>query len=510
MDEDGALFDSGFDGAKPFRDTPEAGGISLESALHDFGPAAIDDLIPRVRSLAVALDAAHASGAVHGALHPSKVIISDESTSLISGTSSSAPYVAPEVADGQAPTPASDQYALAAITYEWLFGKPIARPAARPVEVRNMPGVERGALSAAFTRALSPDPKGRFDSCNAFCDRLADSVVPELPLLALEPDNEPDALIQDWPSPDEAKIVAEEATITAASFEPDPDFDAFERETPSAAPIPVPVEEPAFEEPAREPAPVAWQSAMETPATPARNESARFGGAALILAAIVGAIFGFAAGYMARPRALQTGPEQTMAVAPPAERANEPAPAAPETPAPKAQEAPKAPQAPAAAPGRILVRSNPPGASVTIDGVARGVTPLALRDLELGTRSITVTRRGFIAETRTVAITAERPSRSLDVRLTAAATAVQKPAPATAKPAVSTGVLVVESRPTGAAVSINGAPRGSTPLTLTDLAPGEYRVLMTLPGFRNFATTVRVVAGERVRAAASLTAQEQE
>jgi hypothetical protein len=34
--------------------------------------------------------------------------------------------------------------------------------------------------------------------------------------------------------------------------------------------------------------------------------------------------------------------------------------------------------------------------------------------------------------------------------------------------------------------------------------------VMTMQGFRNFATNVRVVAGERVRAAASLTAQEQE
>ena len=47
-------------------------------------------------------------------------------------------------------------------------------------------------------------------------------------------------------------------------------------------------------------------------------------------------------------------------------------------------------------------------------------------------------------------------------------------------------------------------------MLLTDLEPGEYRVVMSMPGFRDFATTVRVVAGERVRAAASLTAQEHE
>jgi len=69
--------------------------------------------------------------------------------------------------------------------------------------------------------------------------------------------------------------------------------------------------------------------------------------------------------------------------------------------------------------------------------------------------------------------------------------------------------LNVDSRPSGASVTINGKASGRTPLTI-DLPPGEYQVLMAMPGFRNFATTVRVVAGERVRAAASLTAQEQE
>ncbi len=75
---------------------------------------------------------------------------------------------------------------------------------------------------------------------------------------------------------------------------------------------------------------------------------------------------------------------------------------------------------------------------------------------------------------------------------------------------MTTGTLAVDSRPSGAAVTINGKPSGSTPLTINDLAPGEYQILMTMPGYRNFATTVRVVAGERARAAASLTAVEQE
>jgi hypothetical protein len=74
---------------------------------------------------------------------------------------------------------------------------------------------------------------------------------------------------------------------------------------------------------------------------------------------------------------------------------------------------------------------------------------------------------------------------------------------------VSTGELIVESLPPGASVTVNGQPRGTTPLNMAELPPGEYRVTMSMKGYRDFATTVRVVAGERARAAARLTEQEQ-
>jgi serine/threonine-protein kinase len=162
LNEDGAPFDSGFDDAGPFRVSPESGSVSLESALRDFGPAAIDDLIPRIRALAASLDAAHRAGVVHGALHPSKVFVTDDATSLVAGKGAHAPYAAPEVLGGHGATPKSDQYSLAAITYEWLFGRPLSLRGDRPIEFRAMPGVDRVALSKAFNRALSSRAEDRF------------------------------------------------------------------------------------------------------------------------------------------------------------------------------------------------------------------------------------------------------------------------------------------------------------------------------------------------------------
>jgi hypothetical protein len=521
LDEEGALFDSGFDGEGPFRVTPDAGGVSLESALRDYGPAAIDDLIPRLRSIAHELDAAHAAGHVHGALHPSKVIVQDDTTSLIKGSVAVAPYAAPELAEGPA-TPASDQYGLAAIAYEWLFGRPIDHPAHRPVEVRSMPGVDRVALSKAFTRALAPKPAGRFASCTDFCRALTDATTPELPLVALDSleDDDPvgpfmpESLDRANPNVDDIKIVAEESFLTAAH----PDLDAMS--PPVAEPVDTPV--------------AAWNPSASSNASRSL-EPQRFGAMALFLAVFVGAVFGFAAGYMARPRALQTGAPQEIATPgetdaeiatagktearspdaspsdAPAARASDAATPASKAPAPKA---PAAPEAPSSV-GRLLVRSTPSGASVSVNGVAKGATPLALRDLDSGTLNVVVSRPGYISETRRVVISNDRPARTLDVRLAAAAAPAQAiPRPSTpatiGRPAATTGSLIVDSRPSGATVTINGRASGSTPVTITDLTPGEYRVVMSLPGFHNFATTVRVVAGERVRAAASLTALEQE
>ena len=504
LNDEGARYDSGFDDSGPFADTPPPGGVSLDSALREFGPAAIEDLIPRLRALADALDHAHAAGFVHGRLHPSKVLVTDDGT-----------YVMGRRVPASGPlTPEADQYALAGMAYEWMFGRPIAGPAHRPVDVRSIPGVDRAALSGAFTRALSPEPSRRFGSCADFVDALAATITPSLPLMAVDDEDDPVGPFM----PEEPAAVV---PIVAAESVPDLSFNADESDVAAAEP-----DLDAMNPVALPPEPVpAWQpTATEIHDKP----SNRFSGVALIVAAIVGMVAGFAAGYMARPRALQSGPPAEIASAGTDNDLRTTAPSAP-PPAPEARKAPtpapKAPTAPSAPTriGRLLVRSTPSGGSVEVDGVARGVTPLALRDLDLGAREITVTRRGYVPEERRIVLTKARPSQSVEVRMSAQAAAASprpstpaslgKPsasAKASARQAGATGALAIESRPAGASVLLNGKPSGTTPMMINELAPGDYRVTLSLSGYREFATTVRVVAGERARAAARLTEQEQQ
>ena len=437
-------------------------GDSLEAALRDYGPAAIEDLLPRLRAIAVTLDQAHAAGQVHGALHPQNIFITAETTRVSGiGESNDAPgqlpYSAPEIVAGEKAQPASDQFALAAIAFEWMFGRRIFGPAARPLEVRTLPGVDRDAMSKAFTRALSPEPGERFASCTAFSDALAATVIPVLPLGGASAGGE-DVLgsalhERDVPSEEPVLAAGEQALLDEALVE------AFVEEL-FVAEAPPFVEEPALvakepalvtEEPAfaakAAPAPLPLEPRLSPPERPVASwqpsasyvpakSPERFGGGMLVIACLVGMVFGFAAGYMARPRALQsgmaagaagesgaagaagavgaagptgaTGPVTpgTEAAVSPAPSAAQPSPAS-RAPADSAAKPPVAAAPPAAAGnvGRLLVRSTPSGASVEVDGVARGETPLALRDLALGSRTVTVARRGFISEEQRVVLT---------------------------------------------------------------------------------------------------------
>ena len=428
---------TGVNAQTPYLVTKVVDGDSLQTAWRKFGPAAIADVVPRVEDIAKALDAAHAAGVVHGRLHPKDILVSADRTHVIGlgvapilakaevELAIRAPYSAPEVTRSGGAGAASDQFALAAITFEWLFGRRIAGPAEQVVAVPSLPGVDRDAIAKAFTRALAAAPANRFGSCTAFSEALAASVTHELPLAAA---------------------------------------DQVEHQV----------------------APVRWWQPSATYATPRPAE--RFGGGMVVAALLVGMVAGFAAGYMARPRALQSG---SMAVATSAQDSVRPADVIADTPADRV-----APAVPVARPGRLVLRSVPARASVVVDGVARGVTPLVLRDLELGFRTIALTRPGYLVDEQRVELTAARPSRSIDIRLK------------TAAPVVTTGTLVVESRPAGAAVLIDGRPSGTTPVTIKALEAGNYRVSLSLTGYRPFETTVRVVAGARARAAASLSTQE--
>jgi hypothetical protein len=576
------LIDAGVHGNSAFLVTAFAPGDSLDVALKQFGPASLIDLVPRLRTMARALDGAAARGVLHGALHARDVLVSD-ATTLLTGIGAwpilvrhgerlpiRRPFRAPELADS-AVTAAGDRFALAALAYEWTTGRR-APSAFVARDLAPLPGVDGEALGRVFAIALHADPGERFDSSEAFVDELDQIEVedPDAAFVPEPPKSEPrprrrralpdttsasrlplDAIVPGAPVPAAPPIPMpelERAVTDEPASEPAlAHFAMEERVEPEPAPVRPP--EPAPVRPP-EPAPsvgfpsISQRDPVPSPSPPAGGrlfQAANYetlpppspptprGGRRLAAGLLLGAVLGVGAGYLAwgphgapqnaaveesagapdtpasQPSASEPDSKEVAASPPPAAPGGASAPAAGAAAA--SEPSSRVPAAGSMA-GNLLVRSAPPGATVFVDDQRRGVTPLTLQNVELGTRRVRVVRDGFAAEDRQITLTRSRPSRSIDVRLTRAAP-VTRPAPtapaaASGTPAARTGSLVIESRPTGATVVLNGRAVGSTPMTLDDLEPGTYTVQLRLAAFRPITTTVRVVAGARARAAASL------
>jgi hypothetical protein len=127
--------------------------------------------------------------------------------------------------------------------------------------------------------------------------------------------------------------------------------------------------------------------------------------------------------------------------------------------------------------GELVVQSRPEGARVVIDDTDRGVTPLTVT-LSPGTHVLQL--RAGASEPRIIPLTI-RPG-------------VQTAQYVELQGVAVTGVLEVRSEPPQARVTIDGRERGSTPLTLRDVMPGDYQVVLERAGWKS-TQVVRVEPG---------------
>ncbi len=275
---------------------------------------------------------------------------------------------------------------------------------------------------------------------------------------------------------------------------------------------------PAVAEPAFAPPPFAMSTSVFDPIEPLPPP--RYPWAAIIVVALACLVVGGVGGYfVGNRRALSTTNETSNAMVSRPDDTEVSVPAAPPptgtpetTPLPPpgaggtdaastADVAPtSAPPSPAAldasTAGRLLVRSEPSGATIMIDGRAHGQTPAAIRDLSLGTHTLILSHAGYAPRTERVTLTSAVPTRNMTLALSAAAAA--------ARPAQTTGSIFVDTRPRGARVLIDGRLAGTTPVSIPDVAAGTHAVRLELAGRQPQATTVTVKPGEQARVTATL------
>lgn len=126
----------------------------------------------------------------------------------------------------------------------------------------------------------------------------------------------------------------------------------------------------------------------------------------------------------------------------------------------------------------LSLASEPPGATLLVDGVELGPTPYT-GELIHGSRKLEVRRKGYKPWTRTIEVVAGQPVSIPDVRL-----------------AKADGLLEIVSVPPGAAITIDGRFRGEAPARLAVSPDRDHRVTVMLAGHTPRTATARAAPDE--------------
>jgi peptide/nickel transport system substrate-binding protein len=192
------VFDYDVQDGVPFLVMDYAPGGSLRQRYPKGAVVPLSQVISYVKQVAEALQYAHEQKFIHRDVKPEnmllgrrdEVLLSDFGIATVAHTSGSLStqgavgtlsYMAPEQIEGH-PRPASDQYALAVATYEWLCGSRPFDGSPTEVMVQQLsmqppPLHERVTtvpleVEQVVLRALAKDPKARFESVRDFAAAL--------------------------------------------------------------------------------------------------------------------------------------------------------------------------------------------------------------------------------------------------------------------------------------------------------------------------------------------------
>jgi serine/threonine protein kinase len=192
------------------------GGSLADRMKQRMEPVVVDDsqlpsageVLNMLERVAEALDDIHSRGIVHGQIGPRSIMFNENGEAFVSdigltrlmkiifkleatNSFSMNPYSAPELWNGERPSPATDQYALACLIYELLTGKPpfnntsiyhlmqahMNDVAAPPHYVRpHLPG----DLAMVFWQALAKPVNRRYPSMMAFHAGLREALGTKL------------------------------------------------------------------------------------------------------------------------------------------------------------------------------------------------------------------------------------------------------------------------------------------------------------------------------------------
>ncbi|MCH8327662.1 MAG: PEGA domain-containing protein, partial [Candidatus Marinimicrobia bacterium] len=142
-----------------------------------------------------------------------------------------------------------------------------------------------------------------------------------------------------------------------------------------------------------------------------------------------------------------------------------------------------------ARPGSMTISSEPTDAEVYLDNKLVGQTPITLKEVAEGEHDLRITKETYKEWTRKVLVRSFQPT---DVKVTLE---------------VQPAMLIVNSDPQGAAVYFMGRQRGTTPVTLSNLTPGEVVLRITRQNYNEWVGSILLAPNERREIDAELVPQ---
>jgi serine/threonine-protein kinase len=483
-------------------------GKSVEKLVEEQHLLPIETIIPMYEQVCSALDHAHAHKIVHRDIKPANIMILDSGlvkvtdfgiakmmsmgmtqAGQILGTPN---YMSPEQVKGRPIDGRSDIFSLGVILYELVTGeKPFGGQNIttviykiineNPIPPRELDATIHPGLSYVIAKALAKNPEERYQTCRELAEdlknykNLGGATAPSATVVFKVPP--PEAVAP--PAPPPAPVQA----ARPAPVEPQP-----------VRPMSVHVIPPARAE-QHATSPVVWvlltlvvvgllgggyyfflrgKGEFKTaesnpppatqPLTPTTTASTPTGGAT-------------PAGTTTEAPATQTptaaaATENKPAVQPPEQRAE----------ASKGGEATRAAghmppggtsrSGPAPKFGQLLVTSNVPGASISIDGRSQSgwATPFTFADMPAGTHMVLVTKDGYSPVQQSVTVEGGRTN-SLNAQL-----------------AMPSGEINIVTNPPGAEILIDGKSYGASPVRAT-VGVGQHSYTVKRPGMEPFSST---------------------
>jgi serine/threonine-protein kinase len=486
--------DAGLEGTTAYLAMDYVAGETLDVAFRHLAPAPLDRALPVLTQIADALEAGWAAGLGHGALHPRDAFLTAGANEVrvtgvgvvpaLEATGVKAPvrrpYTAPERAAGESWDIRADVYSLGAIAHELLTRR---RPAGSGEQdgalATGLSPEQRVHIRRILSAALAERPEHRFATPAAFATALTAVSRGETPVLPPEPEAAAPPAEKHGSARKRAAGAPLLDHLEPAALESQPQTPPPPAEPTVTAVIDLPIMPPVAASAPHTPvpdAPVALEPMdpaalshfkSEEPAEPPPGPELTLREAAVAAPAPAAPaeLPSVAAGPLGRPEPFST---RARSVPPPTFLAPEP-------------ETPSFPWAALAA--GLLAGIALGGLGGYTIGKQQALPPVASQSTPQTTPPADTEVR--VPPAPVTSPVPEPGARRAATPPPAAERTMSEPPKTTpaARPAATTGVAMIKSSPTGALVTIDGHPRGTTPATVRELSLGSHTLQVARPGY---------------------------